>query len=183
VALNRLRPGSREIAFRLENGGERIARAEGDRIAVDWPVMPYADGEVAEALADSLGRRPERVYEADFGTVAVFPAEEDVTELAPDLERVARLDSNTVIVTAPGSRSDFVIRVFAPKHDLPEDPVCGTAHRIIVPMWAERLGKKSLVSHQLSGRTGELFCELRGDVVTIAGRAAPFLEGVIRVAA
>jgi predicted PhzF superfamily epimerase YddE/YHI9 len=115
--------------------------------------------------------------------IALFPTAEDVAALAPDLDRVALLEANTVIVTAPASRSDFVVRVFAPKVGLPEDPVCGTAHRIIVPFWAHRLGRTSLVSHQLSPRTGELFCELRGDTVTIAGLATPFLEGVIRLPA
>ena len=180
AALHRLRPGTRELAFRLGDGGRRVARAEGHLIAVDWPIMPFSDVDQVDVLEDSLGRRPEQTFEATFGTIAVFQSEEDVRTLAPDLDRVARLNANTVIVTAPASRSDFVVRVFAPKLGLPEDPVCGTAHRIIVPLWAKRLGRNSLVSHQLSERTGELFCELRKDAVTIAGYATPFLEGTIR---
>ena len=39
-------------------------------------------------------------------------------------------EAHPVIVTAPGIDSDIVVRVFAPKVGLPEDPVCGTAHRI-----------------------------------------------------
>jgi predicted PhzF superfamily epimerase YddE/YHI9 len=181
VAFSRLRPGAREIAFRLEKGDRRMARVEDDLIAVDWPVMSFSDVDQVDALAPSLGRRPERTFEAPFGTVAVYPSPQDVHLLAPDLDAVARLKTNTVIVTAPGDRSDLVIRVFAPKLGLPEDPVCGTAHRIIVPMWAKRLGKTSLVSHQLSERTGELFCEWRNDIVTIAGRAVPFLEGTLQI--
>jgi len=183
VALNRLRPGLHELGLRLEDGGVRQVRAEGDLIAVDWPIMPFADVDHLTVLEQSLGLRPERTFKAAFGTIAVFESEDDVQTLTPDIDRIAGLDTNAVIVTAPASRSDFVIRVFAPKLGLPEDPVCGTAHRIIVPFWAERLGRKSLVSHQLSARTGELFCELRKDAVTIAGLASPFLEGVLRLAA
>ena len=183
VALNRIRPGARELAFRLESGELRHVRAEGDRIAVDWPVMPFSDLDHIDALEASLGRRPETTLASSFGTIAVFASEADVGELAPNLDRVAALEANAVVVTAPARRSDFVIRVFAPKLGLPEDPVCGTAHRIIVPFWAERLGKKQLVSHQISPRTGELFCELRNDAVTIAGLATPFLEGALRLAA
>jgi predicted PhzF superfamily epimerase YddE/YHI9 len=145
--------------------------------------MPFSAVEEVEALEGALRRRPERSFSSSFGMIALFPTAEDVAALAPDLDRVALLEANTVIVTAPASRSDFVVRVFAPKVGLPEDPVCGTAHRIIVPFWAHRLGRTSLVSHQLSPRTGELFCELRGDTVTIAGLATPFLEGVIRLPA
>ena len=184
------RPGWRSTIFAPARAsslcGSRTAvarrvRADGDLIAVDWPIMPFADVDRLEALEQSLGRRPESTFEADFGVIAVFASEEEVRELAPDLQRIAALEANTVIVTAAASRSDFVIRVFAPKLGLPEDPVCGTAHRIIVPFWAKRLGRTSLVSHQVSARRGELFCELRGDVVTIAGLAVPFLEGVIRL--
>jgi PhzF family phenazine biosynthesis protein len=181
VALNRLCPGTRELSFRLANGGHRPVRCDGEIIAVDWPIMPFSAVDEIDALEQALGHRPERTFSSSFGTIALYPFAEDVAALAPDLGRVVELGANTVIVTAPASRSDFVVRVFAPKLGLPEDPVCGTAHRIIVPYWAQRLGRTSLVSHQLSPRTGELFCELRGDVVTIAGLAAPFLEGVIRL--
>lgn len=181
VALNRLRPGTRELALRLEDGSSRQVRSDGDLIAVDWPIMPFSVVDRIDALEACLGRKPDSTLEATFGTIAVFPSEEDVRELAPDLAHIAELDSNAIIVTAPARRSDFVIRVFAPKLGLPEDPVCGTAHRIIVPFWATRLGKKALLSHQVSARTGELFCELRKDVVTIAGLAAPFLDGFIRL--
>jgi predicted PhzF superfamily epimerase YddE/YHI9 len=181
VAFNRLRPNTRELAFRLENGAERRVRADGDMISVDWPLMPFSDVDEIDRLEKCFGRRPERALAAPFGVTAVFSSEDDVREIVPDLARIASLEANAVIITAPASRSDFVVRVFAPKLGLPEDPVCGTAHRIIVPFWAERLGKTSLVSHQLSARTGELFCELRNDVVSIAGLAALFLEGTIRL--
>ena len=68
----------------------------------------------------------------------------------PTWSAIARLDRGAVIATAPGESSDFVIRVFAPKLGLPEDPVCGTAHRIIVPYWADRLKRSELHSRQLS---------------------------------
>jgi PhzF family phenazine biosynthesis protein len=183
VALNRLRPGTRDMDFQLPNGDIRRVRGDGDMIAVDWPVMPYADADQIDALQKSLGRRPDKTLASAFGAIAIFAAEEDVRDLEPDLELVARLDANAVVVTAPADRSDIVIRVFAPKIGLPEDPVCGTAHRIVIPFWAKQLGKNALVSHQLSARSGELFCELRDDTVTIAGLAAPFLEGVVRLSA
>ena len=182
MALNRIFPGATELSFRLADGGVRNVRLKGDLIAVDWPIMPFADTEEAEQLQRSLGRRPERTFASDFGTIAVFSSEEEVRDLTPDLDRLAALDANAVIVTAAGRDADFVLRVFAPKLGLPEDPVCGTAHRIIVPFWAEQLGKTSLVSHQLSQRGGELFCELRNGAVTIAGLAVPFLEGMLRLA-
>jgi predicted PhzF superfamily epimerase YddE/YHI9 len=88
-----------------------------------------------------------------------------------------RLDSDTVIATAPGGDADVVLRVFAPKLKLPEDPVCGTAHRILGPLWSRRLGRSSLASQQLSPRGGHLFCRHSGNQITIAGDAVLVSEG------
>jgi predicted PhzF superfamily epimerase YddE/YHI9 len=74
-----------------------------------------------------------------------------------------------------------VIRVFAPKLGLPEDPVCGTAHRIIVPYWSEQFGKKELHSRQLSPRGGDLWCRLENDRVIISGEAVTFLSGFVEL--
>jgi predicted PhzF superfamily epimerase YddE/YHI9 len=102
--------------------------------------------------------------------------------MRPDPARVSDLDRNTVIATAPGGKaSDVVIRVFAPKVGLPEDPVCGTAHRIIVPYWARKLGRAKLHSRQLSARGGDLWCEDRGEYVAIAGETCLIIEGTIRL--
>jgi predicted PhzF superfamily epimerase YddE/YHI9 len=86
-----------------------------------------------------------------------------------------------VIVTAPGREADFVSRFFAPAAGVPEDPVTGSAHCTLVPYWARRLGKTQLQARQVSARGGELFCEHRGERVTIAGRAVRYLEGTIHL--
>jgi hypothetical protein len=39
------------------------------------------------------------------------------------------------------------------------------------------LGRRALHARQLSKRGGELFCELRGDRVLIAGKAVKVIEG------
>ena len=72
-------------------------------------------------------------------------------------------------------------RFFAPAQGIPEDPVTGSAHCTLIPYWAQRLGKTSLVARQVSPRGGELLCEHRGDRVGIAGRAVLFLEGSIHL--
>jgi len=181
VALNKLRPGVSALELRLENGEHRSVRTEGDLVAVDWPIMPYHEVDQIAALRDCLGKQPLETYLSSFGVIAIFANDDDIATLRPDMAMVARLPSDTVIVTAPASKADFAIRVFAPKMGLPEDPVCGTAHRILAPLWAARTKRRTLVSHQLSERSGELFCRLDGDIVTIAGRAVPVLDGTIAV--
>ena len=73
----------------------------------------------------------------------------------------------------------MVIRVFAPNVGLPEDPVCGTAHRIIAPYWSQRLGRPALHSRHLSKRGGDLWCRVSGDTVTIAGDSITAVEGTL----
>ncbi len=57
----------------------------------------------------------------------------------------------------------------------------GSAHCTLVPYWSRRLGKASLFARQVSTRGGELWCEDRGERVSIAGRAALYLTGTIDV--
>jgi predicted PhzF superfamily epimerase YddE/YHI9 len=97
----------------------------------------------------------------------------------PDFAALGRLERRGVIVTAPGDDCDFVSRFFGPRVGVPEDPVTGSAHCILVPYWAERLGKSTLHARQVSARGGELFCRLAGERVRIGGHATLYLEGTI----
>jgi predicted PhzF superfamily epimerase YddE/YHI9 len=123
-----------------------------------------------------LKASPRETYVAPFGYVAIFDTENAIRALEPDLAQVAALDRSAVIATAPGTQSDIVIRVFAPAVGLPEDPVCGTAHRIITPYWTPRLGKIEIHSRHLSKRGGDLWCKLAGTSVEIAGESIKAFE-------
>jgi predicted PhzF superfamily epimerase YddE/YHI9 len=168
--------------FRQVNGEVRPARVDGSRIAVDFPVMPGVSVDRTGKLGAALGAKPDEALIAPFGYVAVFEDAATVAALRPDLARLSAFDRNAVIATAPGADDcDIVIRVFAPKVGLPEDPVCGTAHRIVVPYWAARLGKRSIHSRQLSARGGELWCEDKGEQIAIAGQTCLVLDGEVRL--
>jgi predicted PhzF superfamily epimerase YddE/YHI9 len=170
------------VTFNMPDGGRRLAQLAGERIAMDFPAMPASRIDRVVEMAAALGARPAETWVAPFGYVAVFAEPRMVAQLRPNLERVAAFDRTAVIATAPGRElEDVVIRVFAPNVGLPEDPVCGTAHRIIVPYWAQRLGKKQIHSRQLSARGGDLWCEDKGDVVEIAGESRLVIDGTIRL--
>lgn len=167
------------LTFRLANGGTRDARRCSHGIAVDWPLMAYSSIEDGEQIGRALGAVPAECQQAAFGNVAIFRTEADIVALDPDMALVSQLDRTALIATAPGQSSDIVIRVFAPAAGLPEDPVCGTAHRITTPYWARRLGKTSIHSRHLSPRGGDLWCELDGRGVSIAGDTITTIEGRI----
>jgi PhzF family phenazine biosynthesis protein len=164
------------IAFKLPNGDRRHAKRSPHGIAVEWPVMPYEQTPRANDVARALNASPSETFVAPFGYVTIFENEQAIAALEPDLAQVAALDRSAVVATAPGIDSDIVIRVFAPAVGLPEDPVCGTAHRIITPYWAPLLGKTEIHSRHLSKRGGNLWCKHLGANVEIAGESIRAFE-------
>jgi PhzF family phenazine biosynthesis protein len=175
-------PSRNAIIFHTANGERRAAHIEDGRIAIEFPVMPGSRVDRVAEMAAALGARPTETWMAPFGYVAVYDDPAVIARMQPDLERVAAFDRTAVIATAPGrDTSDIVIRVFAPNVGLPEDPVCGTAHRIIVPYWAARLGKTKIHSRQLSPRGGDLWCEDKGEAVVIGGESELIIDGTIRM--
>lgn len=85
-----------------------------------------------------------------------------------------------VIVTARAAGEgdyDFVSRFFAPRDGIPEDPVTGSAHTVLGPYWAERLGRNVLGGVQVSRRGGRVNVEVLGDRVILSGRAVLVIDG------
>ena len=180
VVFEALEPGARAVTFDSKSGPLTVTR-EGELLALDFPARPPEPAEESrDALAAVLGRSPREAW-ASRDYLAVFGEEDEVRGLRPDMARLAALDRFAVIVTAPGTRHDFVSRFFAPAQGVPEDPVTGSAHCTLVPYWSRRLGKTRLHAYQASARGGELLCELRGARVSIAGRAVKYLEGTIEL--
>jgi PhzF family phenazine biosynthesis protein len=179
VVMTTLEPGSRVVSFQSKSG-QLIVTRDGDLLALDFPALPPQPLPVPEPLALAIGRKPREVWIAR-DVMAVFDTEEEIRSLKPDREQLAELEYFAVIVTGPGREVDFVSRFFAPRQGIPEDPVTGRAHCMLVPYWARRLGKPRLHARQVSPRGGELHCEDRGDRVKIAGRVVQYLEGTIEV--
>jgi PhzF family phenazine biosynthesis protein len=167
------------VAFESKSG-ELIVTRQDDLYALDFPARPPIETKFDDKLFEALGATPTMVLGArDY--LCVFDTETEVRALRPNMEKLAAIDRFATIVTAPGTDCDFVSRFFAPAKGVPEDPVTGSAHCTLIPYWAARLGKSKLFARQISPRGGELWCEHRGDRVTIAGRAVKYLEGTIVV--
>lgn len=179
VIMTHLEPRRERVRFHTRSGPLEVAR-QGDLLTMDFPAAEAKPYEGLDALAAALGARPMQALIATKA-MAVFEREADVAALAPNMERVAALDCDGVIATAPGDNCDFVSRYFAPAAGIPEDLVTGSAHCILTPYWAKRLGKQSLQALQISRRGGELLVEHRGERVAIAGRVAPYMVGRIAV--
>jgi predicted PhzF superfamily epimerase YddE/YHI9 len=167
------------VAFASKSGELAVTR-DGDLYALDFPSRPPVEATYDKGLFEALGATPKLVLGArDY--FCVFESEAQVRALKPNMEKLAAIDRFATIVTAPGSDCDFVSRFFAPAKGVPEDPVTGSAHCTLIPYWVERLHKTKLFARQVSPRGGEVWCEHRGDRVTIAGHAVTYLTGSINV--
>ena len=160
--------------------GELFVERQGPLLVMDFPAAPPQPCATPDVLVEGLGCRPvETLAAADY--VCVFETEESIRALTPNFGKLSELDLRGVIVTAPGRDVDFVSRFFAPKLGISEDPVTGAAHCELTPYWAARLGKNRLSARQVSKRGGEIFCEVEGDRVRLAGRAVTFMEAEIKI--
>jgi len=129
-------------------------------------------------MEEAIGFRPTEAWIAR-DLVCVLEDEEQVRAAAPEMAGVMELDGLLLHLTARGKDFDCVTRSFAPKLNVQEDPVCGSGHCHVVPLWSRKLGKQDLVARQASSRGGTLFCRDCGERVKLAGKAVLYSVGEI----
>lgn len=177
VVMERLQPGRAQVTFHTASGPLAVKRTA-TGYAMDFPAKPVRPVSPPAALARSLGVAPVEVLADGSTYLAVLSDAHAVRGLVPDLAAIARLDRNGVAVTARGEgEHDIVSRYFTPARGVPEDPVTGSAHCVLAPFWAERLGKSTLRAYQASRRGGEILCRVRGERVELEGACVFYLEG------
>lgn len=132
-------------------------------------VTPNSEVEITSVMRDEL------IY------VVTLKNQSDLVALTPNLSLIETLDCRAVSVTAPGREGyDFESRYFAPSVGIPEDPVCGSSHCRLAPLWAERLGKTSLMAYQASKRGGFIKIDICDDArVAMSSKAITVCEGNI----
>jgi len=177
VVLSDLEPGAEAASFETKSGILTVSR-DGQNLTMDFPARPAEPCVAPEILLAGLGAPPSQVLVGD-DYIAVYESAAEVAALSPDLNLFCQIDRRGVVVTAPGDDegTDYVLRFFAPKNAVPEDPVTGNVQTELAPYWAQQLGKKRLNVRQLSARGGVMVCEDRGERVAISGQCVRFLEG------
>lgn len=180
VVAHVLKPHTSQMVF-LSKSGPLAIQVDGDLIRLDFPADPPHPVTPPRGLELALGLAAQETLTSRINYLLVLVPETEVRRVTPDMAALGRLDYKGVIVAAAGTDFDFVSRFFAPRLGVPEDPVTGSAHCVLVPYWAARLGKSRLHARQLSKRGGELFCEAHAERVWISGRAVKYLEGSIDV--
>lgn len=175
-------PGRQAIRFRTRKSGVLEVRRDATGYALSLPAIPMAESEWPDAVA-ALGWAVQSVHRNPAG-YALFLYEDETTirELRPDMAALVELGGDTqFIATAPGDATDVVSRVFVPGAGVDEDSVTGSAHAVLAPFWAARLGRAHFTAFQASERGGKLTCRLDGERVWLSGPCVTVVEGVFRL--
>lgn len=131
-----------------------------------------------DAIVAALGVAAIETLWHDKGYALVVVADEAaVRAAAPDQRALAAEGPIVTIVAAPGETCDIVSRVFVPAFGIDEDPVTGSAHAVMTPYWAKRLGGDRFTAFQASQRGGRLTCRLDKDRVVLGGSCVTVIEG------
>lgn len=173
-------PQLREITFTTLSGDLTVVR-RGQLYEMDFPAYALRSVPVTEAMAEAMGGAVPKAAFMGRDLLCVFDDEDVVRNMVVDQEKVRALEGLLLHATAPGEDSDCVSRSFAPKCNVPEDPVCGSGHCHIVPYWVSVLGKDSIVAYQASRRGGTLYCTQEGTRIRMSGKAAVYSEAEIRI--
>lgn len=165
------------VTFRTRKSGilEVVRAGEGYELAL--PAIATAPGDYPEAVA-LLGAAPREVWRNDSRyNVFLFEDEAAIRALDPDIRGLGALGTDQFICTAPGTATDIVSRVFVPGGGVDEDSVTGSAHAVLTPFWAARLGRESFTAHQASARGGDLTLRLDADRAWLGGPCVTVVEG------
>lgn len=168
-----------EISFTCLSGRLKVTKKDEDVYTLHFPSNPPTLVEPPENMFESLHITNAEVYKTSFDYMVVLETQQQVEALQPNFSLMATIPARGVIATAVGNynEADFVSRCFYPQSGINEDPVTGSAHTIMVPYWAEKLGKTEMKAIQLSKRKGYLDCELINDKVLMSGKAVTYLKG------
>lgn len=171
-----------------------VNQAEDGKITMNFPIRYAKKVEnYPELLDQAFTKKFKNVYLNEQAYIIEFENVDDVLSEKPNLELLKQLGKIRTAITANTSELDIAItanskdydcvsRYFAPANGINEDPVTGSIHTGIVPIWAEKLGKSNILAYQASQRGGELFCQIVDqNRIEISGYAKLYMQAEIYI--
>lgn len=183
VICNKLGYEKDKLIFQTEQSGELTVQRSGGFFTLNFPIWKSEKVDPSDVLVfDALEDQPLELYK---GTkwVAIVDDPQKVINYNPNFDLINKIPSEGFVVTAAGGENgvDFTSRYFGPQVGIKEDPVTGSAHCMLAPIWSSKTGKMDFIAHQASERGGILNLRLDNDRVYITGEAVLYLKGKIYV--
>jgi PhzF family phenazine biosynthesis protein len=159
--------------------GKLTAQKKASEIELNFPATVVESVAAPEGLLEALGTSTNFVGRSAFDYLLEVDSPDTVRKLRPNFSRIAELPVRGVIVTSHATEGefDFVSRFFAPAVGVNEDPVTGSAHCSLGPLWKARLGKSDFRAFQASKRGGVLNVRVREERVLLGGQAVTVIKG------
>lgn len=171
-----------------------ISQAADGKISMNFPIRRAKKVAEYPALLKQAFTKPfKQVYLNEQAYIIEYYHVQDVLDEQPNLALLKQLgqlrtaitaDATCldVAITAEAAQYDCISRYFAPANGIDEDPVTGSIHTAIAPLWSEKLAKDSIFAYQASARGGELYCQiLANDRIEISGYAKLYLQAELAV--
>jgi PhzF family phenazine biosynthesis protein len=171
------------IKFKAK-GADLTIKRENDWIIMDFPKYPIQKTDIHKDFKRLVGFDPIEMYISAYDwVIAIAETESEILHSEPNFTLLTEKGLGHLMITSKSDskQADFVVRCFVPIVGINEDPVTGSAHCALTPLWAEKLGKIELNSLQLSRRTGHLKVRLNGDRVEIKGKALTIFEAKMKI--
>lgn len=172
-----------------------ITQAEDGKILMNFPIRRAEKlNEYPAILDEALSKPFKAVYANQQGYIVEYESVQDVLDEQPDLVKLKTLGKQRTAITSStldvaitasnGAKYDCVSRYFAPAIGIDEDPVTGSIHTAIVPLWADKLNKTELIAYQASKRGGELYFRiLANERIEIAGYGVLYMQSNLEITA
>jgi PhzF family phenazine biosynthesis protein len=165
------------VRFSTRRAGPLEVARDGDSYEMSLPAYPPRPKPLPRVLAALGIETAQTLWHSGRYALIVLEREAEILALDPDFRALAAEGDILTIVTAPGASTDVTSRVFAPAAGIDEDPVTGSAHSVLTPYWAARLGRDEFTAYQASRRGGHVGCRLDGDRAILGGRCVTVVEG------
>tara|TARA_B100001093_G_scaffold85722_1_gene77441 strand:- start:2936 stop:3718 length:783 start_codon:yes stop_codon:yes gene_type:complete len=180
VYFNFINQNDKKIIFSSASGNLAVEKKDAF-LELDFPKDIFNEVDYINKVQDIIGVKPIKTYLGEINLFAELESEADVKNINPDFDKLLNLDGQGLIISSKSEDFDFVSRYFCPKYGINEDPVTGSAHTTLIPYWAEKLDKTSMVAKQISNRGGVLYCTNLDNRVLIGGKAVLYMKGEINI--
>lgn len=177
VIMNEYDQNLKYISFQTKSGHLTIQR-NNDLYELDMPAYSMKQVPVTHDMERAIGFKPKEAW-LGRDLVCILDNEQCVKSAKPNQEIVKTLDGLLLHITAQGQDFDTVTRSFAPKLGVVEDPVCGSGHCHVIPLWANKLNKLDFQAFQASQRNGILYCHYKKERVLISGKAVIYAKSTL----
>ncbi|KKC45358.1 PhzF family phenazine biosynthesis protein [Acinetobacter sp. V2] len=180
------------INFHVRNLGLFIVHQDDDgKIRMNFPIRKAHQVEdYPVVLRQALTKPFKAVYQNDYAYIVEYESVQDVLDEQPDMSLLKTLgklrtaitakDMDVALTSKADQQYDCVSRYFAPVAGIDEDPVTGSVHTAIAPLWAEKLGKNNILAYQASSRGGVLYCNILSEKrIEISGYGKLYMQAEI----